>query len=185
MKPFLEPILHYLRVKEIIKKIPRGSKVCDVCCGEKGSFLFDISDILEEGIGLDKDAENKREGKILLKKSDLEKEISEKSNYFDCVILLAAIEHLNYPQEIIKECFRILKEGGKALITTPSAKGRWLLEFLSFRLGIVSPEQIKDHKHYFNKKEIFDLFVEAGFDRQKISLKEFEFGYNIFAEAIK
>ncbi|MFH1744864.1 MAG: class I SAM-dependent methyltransferase [bacterium] len=185
MKCFLEPLLYKLRFREISGHVPKNGKICDICCGAKGSFLFEARNLISEGVGLDKEVEPRQEENIIFKKVSIDKEIKEDSNYFDCVVLLAAIEHLSYPQEIIQECYRILRPGGKILITTPSPKGKWLLEFLAFKIGVVSPKEISDHKQYFSKESLSEICEQAGFKKENIVIKKFEFGYNIFLCAKK
>jgi ubiquinone/menaquinone biosynthesis C-methylase UbiE len=156
-EPFLEPLLYKLRVRKVAGNIPRGGKVCDICCDANGRFLFGIKDIIGEGVGIDKNVEALSDGNISLRRVELEKTIELESESFDCITLLAAIEHFSYPQEIIKECFRILKPGGALLITTPSPAAKKVLEFLAFKLGIVSSEGVREHKRYFDKKSLKKL----------------------------
>lgn len=40
-------------------------------------------------------------------------------NYFDFVVLADVIEHLQHPELMLQEVKRVLKQGGKAVITTP------------------------------------------------------------------
>ncbi len=42
------------------------------------------------------------------------------SNQFDCVIAFQVIEHINKDDFFVKEIHRVLKPGGKAIITTPN-----------------------------------------------------------------
>lgn len=42
-----------------------------------------------------------------------------KSNSIDCVIASEIIEHLTSPKDFITEMFRVIKPGGKVIITTP------------------------------------------------------------------
>jgi len=65
-----------------------------------------------------------------------------KSNQFDYVILLSTIEHIGLQtvygtvssessdQKAIAECFRVLKPGGKLLITTPIAREMFVNDFM-------------------------------------------------------
>lgn len=43
-------------------------------------------------------------------------------NSFDSIVSFQVIEHINKDKEYLKEIFRILKPGGKALLTTPNIK---------------------------------------------------------------
>ncbi|MBI4709153.1 MAG: class I SAM-dependent methyltransferase [Candidatus Portnoybacteria bacterium] len=185
MGAILEPFLHNLRTKKIRKYILPKTRVCDIGCGKNAEFLGSIKSFISEGVGYDREAENAQEGNIIFKKAQIIKEIPEPSDSFDCVTMLAVLEHLDYPQEILRESFRILKGGGQLLLTTPAKVAKPILEFLSFKLGIVSPEQIKDHKNYFNELQLRQALVDAGFKESNTTIKKFEFGVNLFARAIK
>ncbi len=56
-------------------------------------------------------------------------------------------------------------------------------EFHGFRLHIMNEEEILEHKHYYNKKEILSLLKKNGF--VDIHYKKFCFGVNSVATAIK
>lgn len=69
--------------------------------------------------------------------------------------MLAVIEHLSYPIEMLKEIERVLKPSGILLLTAPSHLAKPVLEFLSYRLHIIDEREIRDHKRYYNKRDFF------------------------------
>jgi 2-polyprenyl-3-methyl-5-hydroxy-6-metoxy-1,4-benzoquinol methylase len=71
--------------------------------------------------------------------------------------MLAVMEHLENDEAILKECARLLKPGGGLLITVPSWYAKPVLEFLSFRLNLINPSEIRDHKRYYNKEDLVSL----------------------------
>jgi len=46
----------------------------------------------------------------------------------DCVTIVASLEHFENPALIIKESHRILHHNGICIITTPKAKGLWIMK---------------------------------------------------------
>jgi hypothetical protein len=46
------------------------------------------------------------------------------------------------------------------LITVPSWYAKPALEFLAFKLGIVSLEEIADHKRYYNRDDLVNFFLD-------------------------
>jgi hypothetical protein len=56
---------------------------------------------------------------------------------------------------------------------------------MAFKLGMISNQEIKDHKKYYNEKELKDLLVTSGFKSKKIEIRYFSFGLNTAATAIK
>lgn len=99
------------------------------------------------------------------------------NNTFDIVTLLAVLEHLDKPVEICHEIARVLTPGGKLLLTVPSIKSQPLLEFLAFKIGIVNPREIEDHKKYYDETELRKLFAQIN-DLKIISHKYFQLGMN-------
>ena len=88
------------------------------------------------------------------------------SGSVDCVTLIAVLEHLKKRERVLSECNRILKAEGKVLITTPAPVRKPILEFLSDKLHIVSPVEIKDHKDYFSKSELKSILEKCGFEKR-------------------
>lgn len=158
--PLFEKFLGYLRYLKIKKYILELDKpVCaDVGCGFNGRFLFSVADKIGFGYGFDLRANNKKVKNIeIINNSSLGGRIPLADGTVDRVFLLAVLEHLDQDAVIIDECFRILKKGGKIILTTPTTVAKPVLEFLSYRLHLISEESIREHKHYYNKKELQDL----------------------------
>lgn len=92
-------------------------------------------------------------------------------NYFDYVTMLAVIEHLDFPLSIIRECHRILKDDGILVITTPKAKGLWII-----RLYAPHFEEIQSrHKQYFDYQKMHRM-LKGCFS--VCVYRTFEFGFN-------
>ena len=96
--------------------------------------------------------------------------------------MLAVLEHLDRPKEIIQECYRILKNNGVLLITVPSPRNRFLLNLLA-KFNLVRPEMIAQHKHYFTHIDLRKLYSDAGF--KIIEIYSFQLGFNTIVRAIK
>lgn len=184
-EPFLEPILRKLRIKKIIHHIPRDCILCDFGCGTKGLLLYTLKPYIRLGIGLDLKLETSGSNKIKLLQCNLDKDIPLKSDTVDVVTSLAVLEHLNNPINNLKEAYRILKKGGGLVLTTPAPISKNILEFFTFKLGILSKDTVGDHKNYFSKKLIRELLVRTGFEEKNIKIKSFQMGLNIFVIAKK
>ncbi len=85
-------------------------------------------------------------------------------NSFDVLISTAMIEHLKNPEIFLKETYRILKEGGIIIITTPNP----FFERLGTLVG-----HLKDDTHFktYNLKELKKLLVDNQF--KVLKLKRF------------
>lgn len=87
-------------------------------------------------------------------------------NYFDVAFCGETIEHLEDPTLAFKDACRVLKSGGKLIITTP------------LNNMINSPEHIWSYNH----DDIDKLYTDHGFDRPRfVYLPNLEHLYIIFA----
>ena len=100
--------------------------------------------------------------------------------YCDTIVSLAVIEHI--PVKDVVEVFQrfkmILRKNGKIFITTPTQMAKPVLELWAY-IGIVDKENIKEHQHYWSKKEIYDLASVTGFKIKKYKI--FQLGFNQFS----
>lgn len=182
----LDRIIKHIRYQQIIKLIPHKSFVVDLGCGYNGDLLRILSSKIDRGIGFDlKISRKSPSDNIVLKKAKVDQKIPVKRNIVDVVTALAIIEHLEHPDKFLSEIYRVLRPGGMLLLTTPSQLSKPLLEFLAFKVKIISQGEIKDHKRYFNIIGIKKALTNVGFSKRNINVTTFELRMNILAKAIK
>jgi len=182
-EPFLEKYLQSWRHRKIVSLVPANAKLLDLGCGYRGKFLEKIKDNISSGVGIDIAVDSRlSNGKIRLMAHDLNESLPFPDNEFDAVASLANLEHLAEPGRALKEIFRVLKPNGILLLTAPSVFAKPVLELLAF-VGLVSRQEIRDHKNYFDKKILTSLCQKAGFS--SVSHKYFQLGMNNFLIATK
>ena len=76
--------------------------------------------------------------------------------------MLAVLEHLDHPNKLLKEIYRILKIGGTLCLTTPTPFAKPVLECMA-KMRMINREEIREHKHYYTDKEMRILMKECGF----------------------
>jgi SAM-dependent methyltransferase len=180
----IEKLFSNFRFNKIIRYIPRDSDVLDLGCGYHAYLLKKIENRIKSGVGIDISTDpNFCDNKIRLIKSDLNNALPFGDDQFDCATSLANLEHLEKPQLSMNEIHRVLKPGGILLLTAPTIYAKPILDFLAFKLKIISREEIADHKNYFNKKTLFDIARIARF--RKINHQYFQFWMNNFLIARK
>ena len=97
------------------------------------------------------------------------------------VTMMAVLEHLANPYEILNECYRILRDGGRLILTTPDLKSKLLLELLA-KLGLINMAEIADHKRYFRPNELKKKLVDIGFKKANDYFFEFHLNSLIIAK---
>ena len=182
-EPALEPLLRKIRFEKVLHHIVSNSVVVDIGCGHTPHLLNRLQRYIKTGIGFDPLVASKDRGKIKLLSKLIARKIPIKNNFANHVTLIAVLEHLENPDSILLESYRILKPGGSVIVTTPTPMNKPLLEFLSFRLGIVSTREIAEHKRYYWKKGLETAIKKAGF--RKIRHEYFELFLNNFLVAYK
>jgi len=95
-----------------------------------------------------------------------------KDNFFDLIVGLEVLEHLSSFDNLFKECFRILKDGGYLFFTTPQP-------------GSFDAKGDITHINVNNNKFWEDIFLKAGFKKldkneKRLFLKEFIKNYKKF-----
>jgi len=96
---------------------------------------------------------------------------------YDTIVSLAVIEHIPYNEVFnLFDIFNLhLKKGGRLIITTPCKLAHPILDFMS-RIGLTDRANILEHKHYWNKDELYKLAEHSKL--KIISYKKFQFGLN-------
>lgn len=177
--PLFEKFLGYLRyfkIKNYIQSDPKPTCV-DIGCGFNGRFLRSISSKILKGYGIDIRANTKTYGNIeVINNSNVNGAIPLDDSSVDRVFMLAVIEHLDMDTNLVSEGARVLKKDGLFILTTPTPFSKPILEFLSFKLHLISTESIAEHKHYWTEDELKKKFSENGLSVVRYS--KFQIGCN-------
>src|SRR5574340_139398 len=164
-EPFLEPIVRHIRFRKVIKQVLPNSVVVDIGCGHTPHLLNRLEHYIKNGYGVDQLIESRKGQKITLISKLLVDKIPLRSGLANHVTLVAVLEHLENPDHILKESYRLLKKGGTLILTTPSPLNKPLLEFLAFKVGVISRREIAEHKRYFWKNDLLKALRQAGFKK--------------------
>lgn len=182
-EPFLEPILRSLRIRRVLPYI-RNHQHCrllDIGCGWEARLLKEIEPYIAAEVGIDTKVPIFIKGKLRTERLILKDCLPHPDKSFEIVTMLAVLEHLEQPEAILREIHRILTPGGQLVLTVPSKSARPVLEFLVFRIGMISSTEIADHKTYYDRDSLTRVLESAGF----VLLKHqyFQLGMNNFCVA--
>jgi len=177
-EPILEPVLRRMRIRQVLPVL-RGHRDCrllDVGCGWEAKLLRAVAPHVGSAVGIDFKAPRIDDGKIRTIAMTLADTLPFPDAAFDVVTLLAVLEHLAHPRAMIEEIARVLKPGGQVVLTVPSTAAKPVLEFLAYRVGVVSEAEIRDHKQYYNRRLLQSLLRDSGLDIERH--RYFQLGMN-------
>lgn len=182
-EPILEPLLRKMRIRRVLPYIRAhgNCRLLDIGCGWEARLLRAVEPYIASGVGVDFKAPELATGKIRTECLTLADRLPYADASFDLVTMLAVLEHLDQPEAILQEIQRVLAPGGQLVLTVPSKAARPVLEFLAFRLGVVSREEIADHKVYYDRDSLINLMGRAGLNVSKHCY--FQLGMNNFCVA--
>ncbi len=185
-EPILEPVLRKMRLSKVLPYLREypNCRLLDIGCGWEARLLREMEPHIACGVGVDFKAPPIKTKKIQTLSLKLQDKLPFDNSSFDFITMLAVMEHLENDEAILAECARLLRPGGGLLITVPSWYAKPVLEFLSFRLKIINPEEIKDHKRYYNREDLAALIGRVdGLELQKHSYFQWRFNNQIFVQA--
>jgi hypothetical protein len=99
---------------------------------------------------------------------------------YEVVIALAVFEHLHPHtlQQVLHNLHNITTANAVIAGTVPTPLARPVLELLSYRLGLIDPSQIRDHKVYYDDLWLAETLKRTTWQLQHYQL--FQFGMNSF-----
>jgi SAM-dependent methyltransferase len=115
LKNLLVNRIHDRQFKRLASTFLRG-RLIDIGCGEK-PYAVMLKPYVTEHIGIDH--EDTIHDKSHIDRFGTAYDIPAKDGEFDSAICIAVLEHLEEPEKALRECHRVLKQGGFAIFTVP------------------------------------------------------------------
>jgi 2-polyprenyl-3-methyl-5-hydroxy-6-metoxy-1,4-benzoquinol methylase len=139
--------LYVDRVKKALRFINSGGIVLDLGCND-GS----ITDLIFKmgckviGVDLPKVAQNAKKNfpNIEFTSFNIEEKFPFENNYFNYILAGEIIEHIIDDDSFLKECYRVLKQNGKLIITTPN------IAFIRNRIWLLFGRYFDCGSHFHN-----------------------------------
>lgn len=165
------------RIETASRFIFRCQKLLDVGCG-KGDIFYFIRSKVSKIYGIDKSTEDlvqASERGIVTRAVDLDRQnIPYEKDNFDIVTCLDVIEHIKDPIKLIKDIHRVLKNGGRLIVSSPNIRFSSHLNSLVLkgRFPLTSVDKSAydgGHIHYFTFNDLKQILLNNGF---KIEHKE-------------
>lgn len=97
----------------------KKGKILDAAAG-KGALTQSLLDRGFEVYPVDIDPEHFLVSRVRCSKVDLNTQLPFEDNFFDAVMCIETIEHLENPWQYLREVYRVLKPNGQLIISTPN-----------------------------------------------------------------
>lgn len=171
------------KANELIGSNVRNGKILDIGCGSVPYFLENTK--FKEKFGIDPSLESTDiKGMKLIKGDFVKGSFDLPKNYFGIVTMLAVFEHIDDKNLdlVLTNIKSLLFSNGKLIITTPAPWADKLLHIMAY-LGLISKEEIHEHKHNHKRKSIEEMLRKNRFKNVKSDY--FELGFNMWFSAEK
>jgi len=183
-EPVLEQVLRNFRLNRAAKWVNKGDRVLDVGCGWQALALRHFSQNIKQGVGVDFKVEIRDvPSNVLLLAERFDRNWPAQEKDFDKALMLAVLEHIEPDRVdfVLTNIRNSLRPNGKLILTVPTPRGKTVLEFLAYRLGLVNPDEIRDHKVYYDHLLLRSTLEKNGF--KLVKYNTFQFGMNSFGVA--
>jgi ubiquinone/menaquinone biosynthesis C-methylase UbiE len=154
----------YDTVLGIVQNLPRG-KLLDVPAGE-GALA---ARLLEAGFDVhccDLYPEIFRLNGVEMRQGDMAGTLPYNDSLFDYVTCIEGLEHIENPQQAIRQFSRLLKTGGRLIVSVPNIlnieeRFKWLLHGYTSHFKPLSREQVEKARNEFGYKVEVALHLNA------------------------
>jgi SAM-dependent methyltransferase len=169
----LDKILMRWRFRQALRWVATGADVLDVGC-HQGEFFRHLGERLGSGVGFDPLAVTPVGGKVRLIAEPFHAPSPLPDGSFDAAVLLATLEHIPDKGGLPAELYRLLRPGGRAVLTVPSPRVDAIVGALRW-LRLVDGMSLEEH-HGFSPGAVPGLFAPAGFELEHHA--RFQLGLN-------
>lgn len=168
--------LQVWRIRRALRWVRPGAHVLDVGCSD--GALFRVAGArIASGVGVDLlDSGTWQGGAHAVRCTGAFPAAVPAGETFDAITMLAVVEHVDEPElkEWAHECVRLLRPGGRVVITVPSPAVDSILH-VAMRLRLLDGMETHQH-HGFDPNRVPELFGAAGL-RLEVA-QRFQLGLN-------
>jgi len=174
-KPMAHLAIHDT-VVSVLQDLPRG-KLLDVPAGE-GALAARLIEIGFDVRCCDLYPEIFRLREVEIKRGDLSNALPYPDNTFDYVTCVEGLEHIENPQQAMREFARVLRAGGHLITSVPNIMNieerlKWLLHGYTSHFKPITREQVARYRAELHGKEEMALHVNPiGYPELRYTLEQ-------------
>jgi SAM-dependent methyltransferase len=169
----LDRVLQNWRARVARPWIPQGAHVLDIGC-HRGEFLSSLGARIGPSVGLDPLTEPQATPRYRLLQQMFTPPTEFPDASFDAVVMLATLEHIRDKDPLARECWRLLRPGGRVIITVPSNLVDVIVHFLC-KLRLADGMSLDEH-HGYDPITTPEVFGRHGFALER--WRRFQLGLN-------
>ena len=166
-------------VVRILQKLPRG-KLLDVPAGE-GALAARLDEIGFAVHCCDLYPEIFRLPKIEISQGDLSASLPYSDQTFDYVTCVEGLEHIENPQQAVREFSRVLRSGGQLVTSVPNIMNieerlKWLVYGYTSHFKPITRASVQNvHQQFHGKVEVALHVNPIGYSELRYTLEEYGF----------
>lgn len=156
--------------------VTEGQRVLDVGCGS-GVIAAAMAQSGARVLAIDGNKDAINYGRSTFGSDNLEfrlglvDELKLPEASFDRIVCLEVLEHIYAAQgeALVASLGRLLKPGGKLLVTTPNYRGTWpFIEWLTDRIGPTARMEADQHVTHYTRRSLSSIIGRAGLEIERM-----------------
>jgi SAM-dependent methyltransferase len=169
----LDRWLQTWRVRVAAPAIRDGARLLDVGCHDR-SLIDHVLPRIASAVGLDPVVAPSVDGRVTMMRGLFPRDAAFDDASFDCIAILATLEHMDDPGAVAVSCHRLLAPGGRVVLTVPHPAVDRILDVLLF-LRLADGIDAEEH-HGFDVSATAGIYAAAGF--RLVRERRFQLGLN-------
>lgn len=169
----VDRLLQRWRIRKAVPYVRAGDRLLDIGCFD-GALIDAVLPRIASAVGIDPLATPAQRDKVTILRGTVPGDERLAPESFDCITMLAMLEHVDDPTGLSRACYDLLKPGGRVVLTVPHPSVDYLVHALVW-IGASDPADLEGH-HGFDVNQTERLFTDAAF-RLVVQVR-FELGFN-------
>jgi SAM-dependent methyltransferase len=169
----VDRVLQSWRARVARAWVPDGARVLDIGC-HQGEFLASLGDGIGPSVGLDPLAASVSTPHYRLLAQGFREPAPFPDGSFEAIVLLATLEHIRDKAPLGRECWRLLRPGGRVIITVPSTLVDAIVDVLCW-VRLADGMSLDEH-HGYDPRTTPAVFGAHGFTLEYS--RRFQLGLN-------